>query len=232
MPSSRPMDWMQPFTDPAAVARYTDGPPRLVPGFADLQRMALILLAERASEDADILVLGAGGGLELKTFAQARPGWHLTGVDPSAAMLSLARATLGPLASQVEFCEGYIDAAPPGPFDGATCLLTLHFLPLEQRLRTLLEVRKRLKRGATFVMAHHSFAEGGDEHRRWLSRFAAFATLSGLDPARTMEMARAISDHLPVIAPDREEALLSEAGFRDTALFYAAFTFRGWVEVA
>lgn len=36
------------FTDPQAVANYAAGPPRLVPGFADLQRMAMLLLAESA----------------------------------------------------------------------------------------------------------------------------------------------------------------------------------------
>jgi tRNA (cmo5U34)-methyltransferase len=57
------------FSDPQAVARYAEGPPRLVPGFADLQRMTRLLLAERAPDDARVLVLGAGGGLELKAFA-------------------------------------------------------------------------------------------------------------------------------------------------------------------
>jgi len=61
---------LAPFSDPEAVARYAEGPPRFVPGFADLHRMAALLLAERAPEDARVLVLGAGGGLELKAFAE------------------------------------------------------------------------------------------------------------------------------------------------------------------
>ena len=52
---------LAPFSDPEAVARYVEGPPRFVPGFADLHRMTAILLAERTPEDARILVLGAGG---------------------------------------------------------------------------------------------------------------------------------------------------------------------------
>lgn len=223
---------MQPFMDPPAVARYAEGPPRLVPGFADLQRMTLILLSQQAPENAKILVLGAGGGLELKTFAQGRPGWSFTGVDPSTEMLGLAKTTLGPLMSQVELCGGYIDAAPPGPFHGATCLLTLHFLPFEERLRTLRQVRQRLRPGAPFVMAHHSFSEGGDERRRWLSRFAAFATSSGVDPVKAKEATKFIGKHLPIVAPDQEERLLREAGFQDISLFYAGFTFRGWVAYA
>ena len=54
---------MTPFDDPDAVAAYAQNPPRLVPGFADMQRMALLLLSENAPADARVLVLGAGGGL-------------------------------------------------------------------------------------------------------------------------------------------------------------------------
>ncbi len=226
------MDLMQPFTDPAAVARYAAGPARQVPGFADLQRMSMLLLSEYAPDTADILVLGAGGGLELKAFAEARPDWCLLGVDPSAEMLDLASSVLGPLSSRVRLQKGYIDDAPSGPFDGATCLLTLHFLPAEERLRTLRAVRLRLKPGARFVVAHHSIPQGDGEAHRWLSRSAAFAASSGIEPAKATASAAAIAKHLPILSPDQDEALLSEAGFEDVALFYAGFTFRGWVATA
>jgi tRNA (cmo5U34)-methyltransferase len=210
------------------VAGYAERAKRQVPGLADLQRMAMLLLAEHARGGADILVLGAGGGLELKLFAEAQKHWRLLGVDPSAEMLDLARSTLGPLQSRAELVEGTIDAAPLGPFDGATCLLTLHFLPRDERLRTLREVRRRLKPGAPFVAAHHSFAKD-EQGRRWLSRFAEFAVLNGLEAEKAAAMPTALADHLPALSPEEDEALLREAGFGDVALFYAALTFRGWV---
>jgi len=89
------------FADSQAVARYAEGPPRIVPGFAHLQRMTTLLLAERVPQDGRVLVLGAGGGLELKVFAEAHPDWRFDGVDPSDEMLKLADATLGSLASRV-----------------------------------------------------------------------------------------------------------------------------------
>lgn len=222
------MNLTQAFNDPAAVADYAERAKRQVPGFTDLQRMAMLLLAEHAPGVADILVLGAGGGLELKLFADAQKEWRLLGVDPSTGMLDLARSTLGPLQSRAELVEGTIDAAPLGPFDGAACLLTLHFLPRDERLRTLREVRRRLKPDAPFVMAHHSFTKD-EQGRRWLSRFADFAVLNGLDAAKAAAMPTALADHLPALSPEDDEALLREAGFRDVALFYAALTFRGWV---
>jgi tRNA (cmo5U34)-methyltransferase len=217
------------FDDPEAVARYAEGPPRLVPGFADLQRMAMLLLAERNPPDARVLVLGAGGGLELKLFAEQQPGWRFDGVDPSAEMLKLARQALGDLRSRVQFHQGYIDTAPEGPFDSAACLLTLHFVQREERLRTLREVARRLKPAAPLVVAHLSIPSGEGERARWLARYASFAASSGVEPARAASASAAIEQQLPILAPDQDEALLREAGFTDVALFYVGFTFRGWV---
>lgn len=220
---------MSSFSDPHAVSRYAEGPVRQVPGFHDLQRMVWLLLAESVPDDGRILVLGAGGGLELKVFAEARPGWRFVGVDPSAPMLELAKATLGPLATRAELHEGYIDTAPAGPFDGATCLLTLHFLEPEERLRTLRGLKSRLKPGAPLVVAHHSFPQGENEKLRWLKRYAAFAAASGIPPVNAQAAIDAIGRRLPLLSPQDEVALLEGAGFEAVELFYAGFTFKGWV---
>lgn len=221
---------MSSFSDPQAVARYATGPVKQVPGFHAMQQMVSLLLAETVPQDGHVLVLGAGGGLELKVFADAHAGWQFTGVDPSAEMLALAKTTLGPLASRVDLVEGYIDTAPIGPFDAATCLLTLHFLPAEERLHTLKELAKRLKPGAPLIVAHHSFPLTNGAKTRWLERYAAFAVAAGGIPAADARNAvTAIGSRLPVIAPEHDVALLQEAGFENVELFYAAFTFKGWV---
>ncbi len=217
------------FNDAHAVAHYAQGPVRQVPGLLAMHLMTELLLAERVPHDGRVLVLGAGGGQELKAFAQARPGWRFVGVDPSSPMLTLAKDTLGPLASRVEFIEGDIDAAPVEAFDGATCLLTLHFLTIEQRLHALGQLRLRLKPGAPLVVAHHSVPQAGDAKARWLDRYAAFAVSSGLPQADARRAALAIGERLPLLSPEQEVALLEQAGFKTPELFYAGFTFRGWV---
>jgi tRNA (cmo5U34)-methyltransferase len=221
---------MDAFSDPQAVARYAENPPRMVPGYADMQRMARLLLAERAPDDAKVIVLGAGGGLELKVFAEGHPGWSFVGVDPSAAMLDLARKTMGSLSDRAHLHEGFIDSAPQGPFDAAACILTLHFIGRQERLSTLLEVRRRLKPGAPFVMAHFSIPQ--EERDLWLSRYAAFATASGIERSQAESARIGIGERLPILSPEEDEALLREAGFTGVSLFYAGFAFRGWVACA
>ena len=219
------------FSGPATHS-YADGPPRQVPGFAGLHRMTTMLLAERMPGDGRVLVLGAGGGLELKAFAEAHPGWSFDGVDPSADMLRLASEMVAPYAERIRLHQGYIESAPEGPFDAATSLLTFHFIPREQRLETLRQIRRRLKPGAPLVLAHISFPQGEPERSMWIARHVAFGAPDGTDPAQLQSSREAIGTRLSILAPEDEEAMLREAGFDGVSLFYAGFSFKGWVAYA
>ena len=220
------------FFNEHAAASYLDGPPRQVPGYASLLRMATLLLAERVPVDGRVLVLGAGGGLELRAFADAHADWSFDGVDPSGPMLRLAAETVGPHASRIQLHEGYIDTASDGPFDAATCILVFHFMTSEQRLDALRQLRPRLKPGAPFVLAHISFPQAEPERSRWIARHVAFGASAGLTPEQMDSARQAIGARLTILDPTEEEDLLREAGFTDIAQFYAAFSFRGWVAYA
>ena len=145
-------------------------------------------------------------------------------------MLDLARRDTKPFEDRIELIEGTVDAAPPGPYDGAACLLTLHFLNRSERLQTLREIQRRLKPGAHLVVAHHSVPSGDAE--RWLARSMAFADRTGVDRDRAMASAADMAGRLPLLSGAEEEAVLREAGFSGVELFYAAFSFRGWVAKA
>lgn len=220
---------MSSFSDPKMVSEYAQRTAKVVPGLSDMHRMASILLARGTPADGRILVLGAGGGLELKAFADTQPEWRFDGVDPSAEMLQLANTTLGPQNSRVHFHEGYIDTAPKGPYDAAVCFLTLHFLEKSERQRTVEEVFQRLKPGAPFVVAHHSFPNSDAEKEKWLSLYAAFSISSGIPAAQAEGGIQPMKERLPVLSPAEDEEVLRAAGFGDIDLFYAAFTFKGWV---
>lgn len=223
---------MTPPFSGSAVHSYADGPPRQVPGFHGLHRMTRMLLAERVPADGRVLVLGAGGGLELRAFAEAQPGWSFDGVDPSADMLRLAAEMTSPYADRIRLHEGYIADAPEGPFDGATSILTFHFIARAQRLETLRQLHRRLKPGAPLVLAHISFAQTEPERSMWIARHVAFGAPDGVDPARLQSSREAIGTRLSILAPEDEEAMLREAGFSGVSLFYAGLSFRGWVAYA
>lgn len=140
-----------------AVSSYNEGPPRQVPGYSDLHRMISLLLTEVTPQDGRLLVLGAGGGQEIKALADAHAGWCFDGVDPSADMLQLANTVIAAHDNRVRLFEGYIEDAPLAAYDAATAILTFHFIGEQQRLETLVQIRKRLKTGAPFLAVHLSF---------------------------------------------------------------------------
>lgn len=208
---------------------YAQGPYRLVPGLDGLHRMMSQLLAERVPADGRVLVLGAGGGLEIRALAEDHAGWTFDGVDPSADMLLAAERMAEPHMPRVRLHEGYIEDAPEGPFDAATSLLTFHFVPREQRLQTLTQLRRRLKTGAPFVLAHISFAQTEPERSAWIARHVAFG---GTEAGKVESARQAIATRLTILAPEEEEAMLRDAGFTGVSLFYAGLGFRGWVSYA
>lgn len=223
---------MSSFSDPKAIVGYAENAIRRVPGLKDIHRMSALLLAERTPANGRVLVVGAGGGMELNYFAQSFPEWKLDGVDPSAAMLDMARLTLGPLDSRVQLHHGYIEVAPKGPFDAASCLLTLHFTAEAERYRTLCEIHARLKPQGALVAVHYSISQNRTERELWLSRCADFAILSGVDPEQAKATAVTLAEQLPILAPEQDEALMQKAGFSDINTFYVGLGFRGWVAYA
>jgi len=211
---------------------YIEGSLRQVPGLQSLHRMASLLLRERVPDNARILVVGAGGGLEINALAQANRGWTFEGVDPSADMLGLAQQTTCTYASRVKLYRGDINAAPDEPFDGALCLLVFHHISLDARLKILNGVKRRLRSGSPFVLAHVSFPQDEPERSIWIGRHISYGTPEDTDPEKIEVASTAMRERLLILDPLREEELLRDSGFQGVVNFYTALSFRGWLAYA
>ena len=214
------------FVDGHAVADYARNARLNVPGLEDLHRMVTLLLADTAPDDAHMLVIGAGGGMETRAMADAQPGWRFTGVDPSAAMLDEARRSLRDCLDRVTLIEGTVETVEAAAFDGATCLLTFHHIPAGDRLAALRAIRDRLKPGAGLALVEH--AAVGPDPQRWMTLSAAFRQRGKPDFIKARADGKMMIDRLSLGVPAETEALLRVTGFEEIALFYAAFSFRGW----
>lgn len=201
----------------------------VVPGYATFHRQVVQLLDETIPESSHVLVLGAGGGIELQAFHTAKPQWTFTGVDPAGAMLEKAKQVIGEeAASKVNWVVGYIPDAPEGPFDAATCLCTLHFVADDgQKLEALQAIHKRLKPGAPLVLLDLCLDKKGPQFDKLIHRYAQFAINSGF-PAEAMNaMKSTVTAQLNCVSQSRLEELLTQAGFKDVELFFAGFSWRG-----
>ena len=108
-------------------------------------------------DTASLLFVGMGTGAELMPYTRFNvPGWRFTGVDPSDAMLAVARTRLEAegMLSRTHLHVGELNTLPPGPpFDGAQMMGVLHHVEGEEaRLELLREVTRRLKPGAPLVL--------------------------------------------------------------------------------
>lgn len=223
------------YEDPEVVRRYAQGPYAFVPAFEHMQRMAAQLIREGIGSTGEVLVLGAGGGLELEAFASRCPQWKFVGVEPAEEMLRAAkeRVILADASERVEWHHGYIFDAPLGPFDAATCLLTLHFVPDDgAKERTLAEVQKRLKPGAPFVLVDLCIDLASPDSAIALNRYRDFALESGADPALVKTTCGRLTNVLRMVSSARNEELLRMSGFTAVELFYAGLSWRGWCAFA
>lgn len=223
------------FVEPERVRRYVEqGPPAFAPGHGGMLQMAGVLLAEHVPENGQVLVVGVGGGLEVRYLAGVEPGWRFVGVDPASAMLDLARATAGTVAGdRLQLIEGTVLDAPVGPFDAATCILVLGLVPDDRgKLDLLSETRQRLKPGAPFILVDQCIDRSSPDFQLRLNRYANYARRSNVD-AETVSSARAAVGALESMVPAwRNEQLLGEAEFHNIEVFYVGMAWRGWVAYA
>ncbi len=106
---------------------------------------------------ASLLFVGVGTGAELVPYTRfSVPDWRFSGVDPSEAMLAVARQRLAAegLLARTRLHLGELHTLPGSdPFDGAQMLGVLHHIEgQEARIALLREVARRLRPGAPLVV--------------------------------------------------------------------------------
>ena len=233
---------------------------RLIPGYASLARLGVALLAASplaGAPGAEVLVAGCGSGAELLEARAQRPDWQLTGLDPSAAMLGLARARLGG-DSSIDWHHGTVeDLAAQARFDGALAVLVLQSLPDDgSKLAFLTALARSLRPGGQVVLVDLMQAERSPLQNQLRDARLGFQRASGLaDPAGgaptgpadqslqaqslpaqslqaqtvTAQTVTALTVGLHPIGLSRLTALVAAAGFGDPAPVFQALDVEGFL---
>lgn len=218
---------------PDFVAQYDRGPPLFIPGYAASHVMAATVLLDRIGADGQLMIVGAGGGIEIAAFAAMCPQWQYVAVDPSQAMLDLGSSRLKRERPEVsvEWLRGVTADAPAGPFDAATAFHCLMFAPDDgTRLQQLKAIHTRLKPGAPFLMVHPASDRQG--RTTDLNRYTKHAELMGAEQDLIARASAMVTTQVHLLSPAREEELLREAGFHVEGLFYQGLWIRGWEATA
>lgn len=203
----------------------------LIPGYGSLARLAVALLTVSplaSAAGSSVLVAGCGTGAELLEARAQRPDWHLTALDPSAAMLSVARQRLGD-AEGIEWNQARVeDLRMPSRFHGALAVLVLQSLPDDgSKLSFLTALAQTLQPGGQLVLVDQMQPERSTLRNQMEKAWLAFQRASGV-PASS-EVLASIVHGLHPIGTGRLTSLAEAAGFADPAPVFRALAFEGFL---
>lgn len=116
----------------------------------------------------DVLELGVGSGLNLAFYDRARVG-HVTGIDPSDALLARAQPRADRAPVPVDLVRAPAEQLPftDRSFDSA--VVTYSLCSVEDPARALAEVRRVLRPGGELIFVEHGLSPDA-RTRRWQHR--------------------------------------------------------------
>jgi len=224
---------------------------RMIPGYASLARLGVALLAASplaSAQGASVLVAGCGSGAELLEARGQRPDWHLTGLDPSAAMLQVARRRLAGQPG-IDWQQDSVQSLEArARFDGALAVLVLQALPDDgSKLTFLTALARSLRPGGQVVLVDLMQPERSPiQHQLREARLGFQRASAGLsapvaeehpvsakgaatDSADNNTQVADLSTGLHPIGLSRLTALVEAAGFGDPAPVYQALDVEGFL---
>ncbi len=221
---------------PIDVSKYDRSIRLFCAAYEPMFSMSYASLRSMLPEDADVLVVGAGTGMEICTFGRSSPRWMFTGVDPSAEMLAIAEKKIDTcnLLNAISLFNGYTHELPGiRQFDAATCILVMHFLPDDgSKLELLKSIGMHLKPGAPLVLIDGYGVRDSVEFGRTVEAWKAFVKILAGDPQMVEdEFSGQILKRLQFVPEERILELLDEAGFETPSRFFTSFVYGGWVAI-
>jgi tRNA (cmo5U34)-methyltransferase len=220
-------------TNPTVPTNQYDEIVRVVlPGYEAMHTMALSILKSQLPQTANLLIVGAGTGMEIVRYSQSNPEWEFMGIDPSANMLEIARAKIqsSNISQQVTLQQSDTNDLPSTPlYDAATSILVMHFIPDDGKLAFLQSIAQRLKQGAPFILVDVFGEKGTPEFERTLSFIQSYWQEVGKTEAEIKEMLATSNKGIYSISEARVYDLLQQAGFTSITRFYTGLWVGGWV---
>ncbi|MBZ0200953.1 MAG: methyltransferase [Ignavibacteriaceae bacterium] len=214
------------------AASYEELARKAVFGYDQLFKMVLSFLSENQNNYADVLVVGCGTGMELKTFGTLMPNWRITGVDPSEEMIKHSKAKVDEykLNTRVSLQQGFVDGLPEeDKYDFSTLIFVLRFIRTAEDKKSLFKsIAKRLKPGAKFIIIDQYGDPNSAEFNSLSNSWKNFMKYNGTPS----ELANKIAEQAvkqSFIDEEELHQLLSETGFERINRFYNSFIHGGWI---
>lgn len=218
---------------PVKVSDYDTSMSKFCGAYQEIFIMSHAYLNSLLPEEAKVLIVGAGTGAEISQFGQTNKRWKLVGVDPSKDMLSIAHRKVKDLnLDNVELVQGFTtDLDVNYLFDGATCILVMHFLEDNgAKLQLLKDIAAKLKDGAPLVLVDAFGDINSKAFSQTLAAWKKYVVIKGEEEEVVEDgFNNQILKRLKFVPEERIQELLQEAGFTKGTRFYTGFLYGGWV---
>lgn len=218
---------------PIAGSEYDEMARLVLPGYEAMHQITLACLRAKLSDEANLLVVGAGTGMELVQFAQSNSKWQVLGVDPSENMLAVAKNKIQQhdLSEQIELFGGYTNDLPQNSiYDAATSILVMHFIPDDGgKLAFLKSIVQRIKASGTFILVDVFGEKGSDDFEEMIGLVKEFWKGTGVSEAKKAEILETMENGVYPISENRVLELLKEVGFGKVIRFYTGLWVGGWM---
>lgn len=211
---------------------YDDWIGRMIPGYDVMHRLGELCLSAELRSKARVLMVGVGTGPEVVISGERHPGWAITAVEPDARMSALGRKKIAArgLASRVRWHEGpLVTLKPTAPFNAATIIIVLQFLPDPMKLELLREIGRRLKPNAPLFLATFIGDEATAHTENAYDLMRAWAIENGIDPVEARKRISHQREGVHLVTEGKMTALMRRAGFVDPRRIYQALPATAWI---
>jgi tRNA (cmo5U34)-methyltransferase len=203
-----------------------------IPGYDALHEMTQDLMQATVPQEANILVAGAGTGMELITLGLSNPRWTFTAVDISDEMLTICKKNVDEagLTHRVTFHCGSVDELPKGQsYNSATSILVSHFIKdMESRKVFFQSIAGRLLPKGLLITADITANKSDPTFDYFIKSWKAHYANAGIS---TKEVEEDFDRSMRTVSfiPETELCnMILESGFDNIRPFFRAFLFSGW----
>jgi ubiquinone/menaquinone biosynthesis C-methylase UbiE len=204
----------------ALASEYDALKVRVIPGYRQIQYLALRYVGAKPGGARRVLELGCGTGQWASAFLEAHPTAEYQAIEFSEKMRELAAARLASHGTRFRLLDRDLNSAlPDGPFDLVVSFFAIHHV--ENKRRLIHEVFERLASGGLLVYADITVASDRALEASFLDGWVAFMQQAGLEEERIPHV---LADHRKNDLPEsagQQLSYLRDAGFAPAEVIWS-----------
>lgn len=204
-----------------------------IPAYEWIQESVVHMTDFFCPEKAKVVDLGCATGETLSRIKarHSTKALKLTGVDESHEMVKVAMAKVNGDTDYQWVAKRIQDVELPDKTDMVLSILTLQFMEPDDRQAVVERIYRSLKKGGAFVLVEKVYAESGRLQDVFNQVYHDQKEQAGFSADEIRRKDTALRSAMEPFTVKENEALLQQAGFSRSEVFFKHFHFTGWLAV-